>query len=200
MLQFGPVNLWSFSLAERVDDDDWQVLSEDELARAARFRFEPPRVQFVTTRAALRRLLGRHCDVPPEAIRFTYGPHGKPSLAWPECEVHFNVSHTDGLAVCALAPRPVGVDVERLRSVDVPALATRVCSSEEAASLLALPEPRRTRAFFVTWTRKEAYVKARGIGFAYALKQVRVSPPPDGWRMWDFVPVEGYVAAVALAV
>ncbi len=195
--QFGPVRLWPVSLAQ-VDEQAWQVLSADEQARAARFRFEPPRLQFVATRAALRRILGRYCHVPPTAIRFAYGPHGKPSLAWPRCGVHFNVSHTDGLALCALAPRPVGVDVERVRAVDVAALAGRVCAPAEVAALLALPPAQQTTAFFVTWTRKEAYVKARGVGFAQSLRQVVVQPAPRGWQMWDFAPQPGYVASVAL--
>jgi 4'-phosphopantetheinyl transferase len=139
-----------------------QSLSPDERARAARFRFERDRRRFVAGRGALREILGEALGRPPSSIAFAYGPQGKPRLA--ADEIQFNVSHSEGLGLIAVAgDRRVGVDIERVRAkgsgMDV---AKRFFSRAEVATLRALPRGLRTEAFFACWTRKEAYIKARG--------------------------------------
>ena len=189
----GEVHVWRTAL----DLDPARVaalaesLSPDERDRAARFHFERDRVRFIVARGVLRALLGRYLDLPAPALAFDYGAHGKPSLAAgpvgravggsPGAEVRFNLSHSAGVALCAVARgRDVGVDVEGLRAdFATDEIAERFFSPAERAALRALPAEARCAAFFACWTRKEAYIKARGLGLSLALDAFDVSLAPD---------------------
>ena len=163
------------------------TLSEDERERAARFHFERDRVRFVNARAALRSILGRYLDVPPGCLRFSYGAHGKPSLssefvAGPAgVGLEFNVSHSHTLALVAVARgRALGVDIERLRNDTAGRqIAEHFFSAQEVAALCALPDAEQSRAFFDCWTRKEAFIKARGEGLSFPLAEFDVSLQRD---------------------
>lgn len=158
------------------------TLADDERARAQRFYFARDRDRFIVARGVLRNILARYLETSPEKLRFTYGTSGKPDLESPSAaaRVRFNLSHSSDLAVYAVTlARQVGVDVERLRAgVACEAVADRFFSPGEAAQLRALPQHLRPRAFFCCWTRKEAYIKARGQGLFMSLGDFDVSLVP----------------------
>jgi 4'-phosphopantetheinyl transferase len=112
-------------------------------------------------------------------LEFSYGEHGKPALAgrWGAADLHFNMSHSRAVALCAVARgQQVGVDVEHPRDqVNFERIAERFFSLEEFEALMELPAPKRRRAFYNIWTRKEAYVKTRGDGIAAGLGTFSVS-------------------------
>jgi 4'-phosphopantetheinyl transferase len=213
------VHVWQVSL-DRPDSSVRRLarlLSPDEGARAKRFVIDRVRRRFVVCRGVLRLILGRYTGAAPGQLRFTYGAHGKPALApGPGGEVCFNVSHSDGLALYAVARgREIGVDVERLRPLPgAERIAERFFSIPEQAALQALPAERKLEAFYTCWTRKEAYIKARGDGLGHPLDQfavsiapgepARLSPAGDGdgreiarWSLEGLPPAPGYVAALA---
>jgi 4'-phosphopantetheinyl transferase len=216
----GTITCWIVDLqqpAERVTALT-EVLAVDERQRAARFVFARDRRRFVVTRACLRDLLGRACDRPTAAIRFEYGVHGKPSLA-PDLggpTLHFSVSHSGDLALIVLAPdRPLGVDLEAVRSLpDLHDIAARYFTAAEASAIIGMPaQEERELAFFLCWTRKEAFVKALGDGLTLPLDRVRVSCRPgeparildiDGspaaaeWSIYDLRPAPGFVGAAVM--
>jgi 4'-phosphopantetheinyl transferase len=189
------------------------ALAPDELARADRFRFPHDRSRFVIAHAALRALLGRYLNRAPEQIRFASGPHGKPRLT--ESTLHFNLAHSGGLALIAVAwEREVGVDLEGMRAdVDFAGLAARFFSPAEARALAGLPDEEQVAAFYAAWTRKEAYLKARGAGLSLGLAQCEVSfrpgepaallatqPDPAEAARWTLAaldPGPGYAGALA---
>ncbi len=146
------------------------TLSNAELLRAAAFRFAEHRRRFVVCRGMLRRLLAERLGVPPDAIEFSYGPWGKPAVRTKgDAETaHFNVSRSGSSAVIALGcDRAVGVDVERTALLrDVEAIARRYFSDDERARIVAVPPDERARAFARCWTRREAVLKADGIGLS----------------------------------
>ncbi len=214
------VHVWraSLSLAPSRLRHLAQILSADERERAKRFVMPKDRDAFATARGLLRLILGRYLNLESEVLRFCYGSHGKPFLA-PEFnpnQLCFNLSHSGELALYAVAlDQELGVDLERVdASLDCEAIARRFFSAQESASLLALPERDRPRAFFNGWTRKEAYVKAQGCGIAL-LNQFDVSLAPskpaallsiDGnsqaaadWTLQALDPDPEYVAALAIA-
>src|SRR5688572_21494529 len=92
------------------------LLTDDERSRASRFRLERVRDQFVVARGRLRQMLGNYTDLSPTTVPLLYADGGKPYLP-DEYGLHFNLSHTDGLAVLAFSRSRVGVDVERERIV-----------------------------------------------------------------------------------
>jgi 4'-phosphopantetheinyl transferase len=153
---------------------DLATLSQDERERAARFRHDRDRDRFVTTRAALRRLLGQDRGISPTAVRFTEAGRGKPVLV-PDTGRRFSVAHAGGHALVALADRPVGVDIELVRpDAWDPAMAALVLSPVELAWVREHDDP--DRAFFRCWTRKEAFVKLGSAGLVDGLRRLTLTP------------------------
>jgi 4'-phosphopantetheinyl transferase len=192
------------------------VLSAPERERAGRIRDASARDHFVLAHALARTALARAAAVDPGRIALRIGPRGKPEIdAPPEARpFRFNLSHTDGLAACAIArSAAVGVDVEaRDRSVDPLPLAARFFAPAETAVLRALgDEPRRQR-FLAVWTLKEALLKAIGVGIAGGLARVAfdldAEPPrllaggvagdPARWQLLVLAPTPRHLLALAV--
>ena len=190
-----------------------ELLNAEERERADRFHFERDRHRYAITRGILRRLLAMYAASPNFA--FTTNKFGKPYLQPPHDALQFNVSHSRDLALFGFCRgRELGVDVEGIRpDFATLEIANRFFAADEAALLTALPEADRPGAFFNCWTRKEAYIKARGVGlslglsaFAVTLKQgeapalMRVdndASAPDRWTMLDLDVGPEYRAAAA---
>ena len=216
LLKGRDVHVWSV----RTDAGDSEVapfrlvLSPTERDRAAKFHFKGLRNSFILARGALRLLLGRYLNICPEAVQFHYGGNQKPSLA-PEQRLKFNVSHSGGLAVFAFTlDREIGVDVEHIRPLpDMAEIAKRFFCLEEAAELLSLAANEQEHAFFLCWTRKEAYLKALGNGLSEPLNSFRVTVNPDApagllhvahdsssaklWTLHDLKLAPGYEGSLA---
>jgi 4'-phosphopantetheinyl transferase len=192
------------------------ILSADERERVRRFHFDRDRSRWLVGRGRLRMLLGRYLDVLPETLSFGYGAFGKPNLTGLKTPVQFNASHSgDILLIAVTLDRAVGIDVERIRSnLSVLEIAERFFSPRERAALAALPDALRTDAFFDCWTRKEAYIKARGEGLSLPLNGFDVAfgpgepakllaTRPDAadatrWRLCELDAADDYKAAVAV--
>jgi 4'-phosphopantetheinyl transferase len=175
------IDVWRIPVNDESDDslsNLESILSPDELKRARRFHFRQDRIEYTTARANLRRILARYTRSDPGQLAFTYAAMGKPMLA--DSGISFNLSHSHGLAVCAVAcGREVGIDVERVRErASSDQIAERFFSPREFAVYRQIPEAQRLRAFFECWTRKEAFLKARGSGLAFPLDRFDVSLGP----------------------
>jgi 4'-phosphopantetheinyl transferase len=183
-----------------------RMLSDEERARAARFRFERDRRHYILRHAHLRKLLSTYVGDAPEKIVFVYNAFGKPSVRG--SVIHFNTSHSRGMALFVISRgSEVGCDIEQcdpqFASERIP---EQFFAAGEVTKLRSLPPEQQTQAFFRCWTRKEAYVKARGQGLSIALDSFEVSLTPgepvallngcDGWSVRSFAPVSGYAAAV----
>lgn len=158
------------------------ALSPEERERASRFLFPAERARFNTGRGVLRHLLGCYLNIAPRDVCFAYSSKGKPRLA-PElsgCGLKFNLSHSHGRLLVAVAyGLEVGVDLEWMHGgLDVEEIARRFFSVEEAVELRCLPKALTIEGFFNGWTRKEAYLKARGEGITGMLDQCAVSISP----------------------
>jgi 4'-phosphopantetheinyl transferase len=151
------------------------LCNASERARHDRITHEETRDHHLLTRALVRTTLSRYAPVAPEAWRFTENAHGCPFIAADQNPggLHFNVSHTHGLIVCAVTRgRALGVDVEyEPRKSRTTKIADRFFAPSEAEALDRLPESEQRQRFFCYWTLKEAYIKARGMGLAIPLKQ-----------------------------
>jgi 4'-phosphopantetheinyl transferase len=157
------------------------TLSPEEEQRAVRFRSIELRERWTVARGALRCILATYARCEPGALVFREGTHGKPALTWPVEDIPFNLSHTGGLTLVAVAGSGrVGIDAERVRSeVEVEDLSRRFFAPAEAAEILALSPDAQLAAFFTCWTRKEAFVKALGGGLSVPLSSFQVSIQSD---------------------
>lgn len=212
-LETNAIHVWRTRLdCEPANGQSWKSwLAPDEKARAARFVFPRDRHRFIAARGILRAILGTYLRRSPADIEFTYGINGKPTLRFDRfrSSLHFNLSHSHGLAVYAVADgREVGIDVEAVRPGTADNGVIDLAFTErEAAELHALPPDLRDEAFVLGWTRKEAYMKARGMGMAFPLESVEVSLSPgqpevlhtadsSRWSLHSFKPAPGFVGAI----
>jgi 4'-phosphopantetheinyl transferase len=176
------------------------LLSPGEMDRASRFLRPEPRRSFVAGRAALRRLLGARLGISPQQLPIRLTKSGKPYL--PECPIHFSLSHSGDIVLCALSlASPVGVDIERINVLpEMDAIAREYFPPEEWSDSPV--------DFFRSWTRREAYLKALGDGigssqfsgirfgdFASA-DAIPVQDTHPQWYVQQLPIPEGYVGAV----
>jgi 4'-phosphopantetheinyl transferase len=213
-LEGNTIHVWTANLDRssyelcRLED----TLSLDERERAARFHFARDRGRFIASRGILRDILARYLGRSASALSFSYGPLGKPALI-DDCaaDLRFNLSHSGNVALYAVAPhREIGIDVERIDSRFIEdGIEEKFFSRNEVAKLSSLQASERLRAFFNCWTRKEAYVKARGGGLQISLQSFEVSLAPDeesvflskgeaGWSLLALPLGRDYAAAVAI--
>jgi 4'-phosphopantetheinyl transferase len=158
-------------------EHDETLLSEDERARRDQLVLAKTRREYVTARSLVRMTLSRYADVDPRSWTFRTNAWGRPELS-PPSELRFNVSHADGIVVCAVTRgRELGVDVERVDRVSSN-VAEDFFAPCEVAALRAMPPAAQPERFLDYWTLKEAYIKARGMGLALALHEfwIRFDP------------------------
>jgi 4'-phosphopantetheinyl transferase len=213
LLAPGDCQLWLAWLDKEDPDSFRSSLSDDERARAGRLRSPQSADRFTVARGILRQLLGRYLACRLESLIFSYGPHGKPELAGEsQTGLSFNVSHSGGLAVFAIANGlEVGVDIEEIHPVsDLEATASIFLSPDELAEFEALPtNGKKLERFFMLWTCKEAVLKALGYGFANPAEDILgtfCQPDPQGTvqnvtfknkRLTLLNPAEGFRGALA---
>jgi 4'-phosphopantetheinyl transferase len=203
------LHIWRASL-EKSEEERARLtsyLSNDEKARAERFVFARDREHFEAAHGTLRELLSGYLGICADEVRFEAGPFGKPFVRG--TAMRFNLSHSNGWAVYGFAVgREVGIDIEKVRpefaGMDI---AERYFSKTEQMELRQVAPESQPEAFFLCWTRKEAYVKAHGEGLQIPLNSFDVSLTPgktvrlesadsERWSIWTFEPVHGFAGAV----
>lgn len=215
----GEVHVWRVSVAEwrGAGESLLKLLGAHERDRASRFRFARDREQYVVAHGVQRWLLGHYTAQPAASLRFDFGPAGKPFLlpAMGSQAVEFNLSHSGDLVLLAVTEStPVGVDVERWSpEVEFAELIERFFSPNECVAFRGLPPEQHCAAFFACWARKEAYIKATGLGVSEGLDYFDVPVGLDQaarlivdrhddsaagrWQLTDLAPAPGYSAALA---
>jgi len=176
-------DVWRVSILDFPPDSiRWMeaILSAEEDRRAARFHFNLDRHRFILSHGALRDILARYLYLSPEDIHFEIGEQGKPIIS-SETELDFNLSHSGDFALIAIANgHKIGVDVEKHRqNMEHEKIAQRFFSEREKSELQKLPSDQKKIGFFNCWTRKEAYIKAQGLGLSLPLDSFDVSLAPD---------------------
>jgi 4'-phosphopantetheinyl transferase len=160
------------------------ILSEEERNRALRFHRNVDRDQFVFAHAFVRLVLSWHFGVAPGEWRFGRDCNGRPLIMAPQIlpTVHFSLSHTEGLAACLVTlTAEAAVDVEKVVGDQELVLAAgEVLSAAEQETLGASSGREWTSRFFDHWTLKEAYAKARGLGFGLRLSDIGFDLTPGG--------------------
>jgi 4'-phosphopantetheinyl transferase len=188
------------------------LLSKEECDRGNLLRDADSRRRYVAGREMLRLILGEQCGMDPADVSFDYGPQGKPSMKGSR-STFFSTAHSDGLSAVAVTRLgEVGIDIERLRpDVDVDRIAIRMFPPEDLGQWAALPDGDRVSAFFDGWVRREALVKATGIGLLHWWRSragLRTNPAGSrtdidrdearGWQVCVFSPSSDAIGCVAV--
>jgi 4'-phosphopantetheinyl transferase len=182
------VHVWLADLESLSDSGTGEtILSVDEQERADRFRFARDRKYFTASRFLLRMLLSSYVGAKPAELHFRYSSHGKPSLGndYHGGEIQFNLSHSGKKALFAFVRgHEIGIDVEMIRTdIEAETLAQRFFSEGERNELAQVPPAGKHDAFFRCWTRKEAFVKAKGHGLSFPLDRFDVSLAGDSAQL-----------------
>lgn len=191
------------------------TLSAEETQRASRFRFDSDKHRFIASHTSLRNILARYLHCEPGQITFQKNNYGKPFIL-SDLNLEFNLSHSDDYALIAVTRGcKVGIDVERVREdMALESIASHNFSPGEVSELMALSPEQRISGFFNCWTRKEAYIKAQGLGLSLSLDSFDVSlapnepailratrPDPNLASRWTLVSLSvdsGYAGALAV--
>ncbi|SRR6266496_2115226 len=174
------VHVWQAKLDDRLLDSLATFLSQDERERGKKFRFARDQNRFIVGRGLLRAILSSYVGTAPHDLNFSYGDKGKPALAGMGNSIRFNLAHSGEMAVYAVSlNRELGIDLEYFREeLADEDVARRFFSACEVRSLFSIPVEIRRVAFFNCWTRKEAYIKARGEGLSMPLQNFDVAFEP----------------------
>ncbi len=191
-----------------------QLLSPEEQVRAKRYRFEADRNRHVVLWAGLRLIIGSVVNASPRALEFERSAAGKPVLSSPPLPLSFNATHAGAFVVFALSwGGPVGVDIEEVRpEVEIEEIVERFFHPHERREFRTLSEDLKPAAFFRSWTLKESYLKACGVGLPFGLDRVHVTTHPrkhprlirvegmkgeqDRWSLTDLPMPDGCFGAV----
>ena len=194
-----------------------ELLTTEEQARVSRQHFAVDARRSLTSRACLRLLLGHYLGLPPLRIVLGTTAEGKPTLVGPvgPDSIEFNLSHSaEWIVVGFSRGSPLGIDIEHCRDLDFDELVAGFFSPIERKAWTAVPSIGRREAFFAAWTRKEAYLKALGVGFSKPLDSFAVTfeagaggklvwcsdnpHAPQNWRIVSINPAFSYTGALAL--
>jgi 4'-phosphopantetheinyl transferase len=214
------IHVWQESLCVLNEELQglWSILSQDERQRLDRFHFTRFREKSLVSRAFLRKILGQYLQLPPERLGFCYNLFGKPALIGvSEKEgIYFNVTHSGDRFLCAVARnRDIGIDIEQLRHIRSESLIESIFSPMEKTTYNLLSQEFKQKAFFLCWVRKEALLKAWGLGLSYPLYRLSVTIVPgelprltgsemttidnSEWQLFDIVADTNHVAALAFS-
>jgi 4'-phosphopantetheinyl transferase len=189
------VHLWTVELSSNRNESLRFVVTPDEHERAGRFRNPVDGERYLTAHGALRVALASYLNCQPRDIPIRKRELGKPFVDGTDLE--FNLSHSGSKALIAVARgRPVGVDIERIRTVpDQDGILARIATAEECEAFAALAPAEREMEFFLIWTRTEALCKATGVGIGALAPPCRESI--DRCRLVHVRDLDGYAACVA---
>jgi 4'-phosphopantetheinyl transferase len=187
------VHLWYATLACLLPrlDAYHELLDPVEQDRARRFRQKNDRERFVLGHGLLRELLGRYLKRDGSLIRLARGPFGKPFLE--RKRLRFNFSDTkDAVLIGFTIAQEIGVDIETIeRNVDHSAVSEHYFTRPEVAAIQS--DANAKQRFLDLWTRKEAVLKASGVGIMEDLRSLRV----DGSRNVMVIEHEAFIKMAA---
>lgn len=171
------IHIWYTHLSDFKSASFEDLLTQDEIQRANRFRFELHRERYIIGRGILRKLLNQYTGKSADQIEIAYGPHGKPYLANNPLDIHFNLSHSDDLALYAFTiHKEMGIDIQKMEDDFKESIAKRFFSAEEYNELMQLSDQERVIGFYRLWASKEAFIKNIGKGLFAPHDQFSIHP------------------------
>jgi 4'-phosphopantetheinyl transferase len=206
------VHVWLADLDQTTERTSnlFDFLTDEERNRSTKFVQTRDRNRFIATHSILRLILGRYLESRPEEIKITSGPAGKPSLHG-NYNLRFNLAHSGELALFAVSlGHELGIDIEHQRAEFIyDEIVENYFSPKERAEFWSLDASLRDDAFYLGWTRKEAYLKACGQGLRVPLHAFDVSLDPnqaamltsgdqDRWTLRSFSPKPGFMASLVV--
>ena len=172
---------------------EYSLMREEKQNRVDRFRFQDDKKRTVAGEMIARKAISEKCNVNPDEIVFTTEEHGKPFAE--SLSIHFNISHSEDFVVCAVSDTPVGIDIEKIRPINLKT-AKKFCNEDELLYIFGHMPAENDFAettdtvlltrFFEIWTKKEAYGKCIGEGLCFEI-------PENNYKFEVFYDIDGYI-------
>ncbi|MGW7365727.1 MFS transporter [Streptomyces sp. NPDC054841] len=206
------LHLWLLRPPGSVRELPTGELDVNETRRAAALRRPSDRLLYVAAHIGLRRIMAAYTGIAPDRLSFGRepcpgcgAPHGRPVLRDTPDAPQFSLSHSQGLALIAVAAVRLGADVQKIPSTQTTELCLPALHPAERLELRRLPAQDRNLAFARLWVRKEAYLKGLGTGLTRGartdyLGEYAAGERPPGWLVRNLPAGPGHVAAAALPV
>ena len=167
-----------------------QYLPEEGKSRVRNRLNATSKLQTVAGELLARYSVGQFLGKADQEISLVFGEKGKPHIANLK-NIHFNISHSGQYVVCAVAQDEIGIDVERVRKVNL-RIAERFFSEPEINDLMARNEEDRMQYFITLWTIKESYLKAIGRGLTQHLNSFTICKNDDSYLLTGNQEAEGF--------
>ena len=204
-------HLWHAEIS--LDATALAMLTDTERTQAAKLRAGLVRSQYIAARSMTRSILAHYADVEPGELRWTRSTDGKPAIAADQNrhDLRFSLAHAQRHLVLAVTiGSEIGVDVETVRPMQfADAMTDHFMTPDEQCEYQSVGADRQPEHFYYLWTRKEAVIKAVGIGLKYPLTSLDVRSDrvttqnhdhTDCWQLRTYHPANGILAAVAADV
>jgi 4'-phosphopantetheinyl transferase len=218
--EYGEAHVWCASLDDAAypKEEYEELLTDKECDRAARFLRKRDGDRYILGLGILKTLIMDYMGVGPDRLQFSYGPYGKPILdaGLGADRLCFNMAESEGYALFAFAKgTEIGIDIEQIREIpEMDQIVGLFFSEAEQAAFASLLPQEKKRAFFDGWTRKEAFIKAFGVGLFMPLNKFAISLTPGNpvsllyldkglvslgqWTVRDVSTLPGFSAALAV--
>ena len=190
------MHIYHFNINNMTDDEFiryYSLMNPEKQKRVDRFRFYDDKKRTVAGEMIARKAISEKCNVNPEKIIFATEKHGKPFAE--DLSIHFNISHSEDFVVCAVADTPVGIDIEKIRPINLKT-AKKFCNEDELLYIFGHMPAENDFAettdtvlltrFFEIWTKKEAYGKCIGEGLCFEI-------PENNYKFEVFYDIDGYI-------
>lgn len=184
------------NLTDEEYDKWYSLMNEDKQCRVDRFRFADDKKRTVAGEMLARKVIAEWCGATPKNITFDKKEHGKPYAK--DLNVEFNISHSGAIVVCAVDDKPIGIDIERIRPIDLKVV-KHICMDNEINYLFGhVPTEKDFKyttdvkiltRFFEFWTKKEAYGKCIGDGLLCKVKE-------DSCSVNTFYDIPDYIMSI----
>ncbi len=165
-------------------------IAAEKQERVGRFYKYEDALRTLISDVLVRYLVCGRLKVNNQELLFTTNEYGKPFLS-NYAGIQYNTSHSGRWVVCALADRPVGIDIEQIKPIDL-RIAERFFSKQEFESLMSKEEAHREEFFYELWASKESYIKAIGKGLSIPLDSFSVNIGEEAVRLESKSQPEAY--------
>ncbi len=216
-LERGAVHVWHADLSCNDMEVSWaaDILDGYERSRASTYRSRKDQTEYIVSHGIVRLILARHLGCAPGSLQFGYTAKGKPYIVEPSntSELKFSLARSAGVGVFAFSSRDVvGIDVELIAEDAISEDAFEFALSVKEKCLIAAQPnwPEKVKSFLTLWTRKEAFLKARGDGLGTRPADIDVSVSSangsiqercvsqDSWCVRSLIFNRHHLSAVAL--
>lgn len=177
----------------------YDLLSEAKRSRIDKLRFDDDKKRSVVGEMLVKKAISEHCGIDAEKIIIATQENGKPYPV--DIDIHFNISHCEDYVVCVIDNKPIGIDIEKIRPVNMK-IAKRFFNEQEQKYVFGFAPDEEAfekeadgetlKRFFEVWTAKEAYLKYTGEGICADLKQVAVSEKNTATEIYNEYVISTY--------